>query len=74
MLQVIITLIFALIGLVVGYAIITMKMKASKEAAELTLLNAEQDAVNLRGKAEIERKPFVKQLKEKALLIKKSFL
>ena len=54
MLQVIITLIFALIGLVVGYAIITMKMKASKEAAELTLLNAEQDAVNLRGKAEIE--------------------
>ncbi|HEM6116814.1 TPA: ribonuclease Y [Streptococcus suis] len=54
MLQVIITLIFALIGLAVGYAIMTMKMKSSTEAAELTLLNAEQDAVNLRGKAEME--------------------
>ncbi|MXQ48840.1 ribonuclease Y [Streptococcus pneumoniae] len=54
MLQVIITLIFALIGLAVGYAIMTMKMKSSTEVAELTLLNAEQDAVNLRGKAEME--------------------
>lgn len=54
MLQAIITLIFALIGLAVGYAIMTMKMKSSTEAAELTLLNAEQDAVNLRGKAEME--------------------
>ncbi|MFU2164292.1 ribonuclease Y [Streptococcus pluranimalium] len=54
MLQVIITLVFALIGLAVGYAIITLKMKSLKEAAELTVLNAEQDAVNLRGKAEME--------------------
>ncbi len=29
-------------------------MKASKEAAELTLLNAEQEATNLRGQAERE--------------------
>ncbi|MCK6378949.1 Rnase Y domain-containing protein, partial [Streptococcus agalactiae] len=44
----------ALIGLIIGYVAISMKMKSSKEAAELTLLNAEQDAVDLRGKAEIE--------------------
>ena len=36
----------AIIGLVIGYVGISVKMKASKEAAELTLLNAEQEATN----------------------------
>ena len=39
----------AVIGLVIGYVGTALKMKASKEAAELTLLNAEQEATNLRG-------------------------
>ncbi|MBF0787868.1 MULTISPECIES: ribonuclease Y [unclassified Streptococcus] len=43
-----------LIGLVIGYLAISLKMKAAKEAAELTLLNAEQEASNIRGKAERE--------------------
>lgn len=47
-------LVFALIGLVVGYVLISAKMKSAKEAAELTLLNAEQDAVNTRSKAQLE--------------------
>ena len=46
----------AIIGLVIGYVGISVKMKASKEAAELTLLNAEQEATNLRGQAEREGK------------------
>lgn len=47
-------LVSALIGLVIGYLAISLKMKAAKEAAELTLLNAEQEASNIRGKAERE--------------------
>ncbi|EHJ56660.1 2',3'-cyclic-nucleotide 2'-phosphodiesterase [Streptococcus urinalis FB127-CNA-2] len=52
MVNVIILIVCALIGLIIGYALISMKLKSSKEAAELTLLNAEQDAVNMRGQAE----------------------
>ncbi|MEE0949976.1 MAG: DUF4375 domain-containing protein, partial [Streptococcus equinus] len=52
--NIIILIVFALIGLIVGYALISIRLKSAKEAAELTLLNAEQDAVNLRGKAELE--------------------
>ncbi|MCI7677258.1 MAG: ribonuclease Y [Streptococcus orisratti] len=54
MLNVILAIVFALIGLILGYALISIRLKSAKEAAELTLLNAEQDAVNLRGKAELE--------------------
>ncbi|SDB31512.1 ribonucrease Y [Streptococcus henryi] len=54
MLTVVLTIVFALIGLILGYALISIRLKSAKEAAELTLLNAEQDAVNLRGKAELE--------------------
>ena len=54
MANIIILVVFALIGLIVGYALISIRLKSAKEAAELTLLNAEQDAVNLRGKAELE--------------------
>ena len=52
--NIIILIVFALIGLIVGYVLISVRLKSAKEAAELTLLNAEQDAVNLRGKAELE--------------------
>ncbi|MFC3927675.1 ribonuclease Y [Streptococcus caprae] len=44
----------ALIGLVIGYVAVTLGLKSKKEAAELTLLNAEQDVVNTRGKAQAE--------------------
>lgn len=54
MLNIIILIVFALIGLIVGYGLISVKLKSTKETAELTLLNAEQDAVNLRGQAELE--------------------
>ena len=43
-----------IIGLVIGYVSISAKMKSSQEAAELMLLNAEQEATNLRGQAERE--------------------
>ncbi|MGY3780916.1 ribonuclease Y [Streptococcus gallolyticus] len=52
--NIIILIVFALIGLIVGYVLISVRLKSAKEAAELTLLNAEQDAVNLRGQAELE--------------------
>ena len=50
----IIGLVFALIGLVIGYVVVSAKMKSAKDTAELTLLNAEQEAVNARSKAEAE--------------------
>ena len=46
----IVIVVFAvIIGLVIGYVSISVKMKSSQEAAELMLLNAEQEATNLRG-------------------------
>ena len=48
----IILVVFALIGLVVGYLAISIKLSKAKEQAETTLLKAEQDAVNLRSQAE----------------------
>ncbi|MEX2784413.1 ribonuclease Y [Streptococcus sp. H49] len=54
MLNLILALVCALIGLIIGYALISIRLKSAKEAAELTLLNAEQDAVNMRGQAELE--------------------
>jgi ribonuclease Y len=54
MLNVVVLIVFALIGLIGGYASISIRLKSAKETAELTLLNAEQDAVNLRGQAESE--------------------
>ncbi|AXQ79233.1 ribonuclease Y [Streptococcus chenjunshii] len=54
MLNLILALVCALIGLIAGYALISVRLKSAKEAAELTLLNAEQDAVNMRSQAEVE--------------------
>ena len=47
-------------------------MKSSKEAAELTLLNAEQEATNLRGQAEREADLIVKEAKRKQVRLKRS--
>lgn len=52
MMTTIVTIVCALIGFVVGYVAIQAGMKSAKDNAELTLLNAEQEAVNLRGQAE----------------------
>lgn len=51
---VLLTIACALIGFVLGYVLINARLKSAKEAAELTLLNAEQEAVNQRGQAERE--------------------
>ena len=44
-----------IIGLVIGYVSITVRMKSAKEAAELTLLNAEQEATNYVDKLSAKR-------------------
>ena len=64
----------AIIGLVIGYVGIVVKMKASKEAAELTLLNAEQEATNLRGQAEREADLIVKEAMRETSSLKKEAL
>ena len=81
MLNMIILVVFALIGLVVGYLAISIKLSKAKEQAETTLLKAEQDAVNLRSQAEhdadhlrvtaerdskAQRKEFLLEAKEEA--------
>ncbi|MGT2935743.1 ribonuclease Y [Streptococcus castoreus] len=54
MVNIVLLIVSALIGLTLGYALISIRLKSAKEAAELTLLNAEQDAVDIRGKAELD--------------------
>lgn len=54
MIDIVLLIVCALIGLIIGYALLSLKLKSAKENADLTLLNAEQDAVNIRGKAEEE--------------------
>ena len=63
-----------IMGLGIGYVSISAKMKASKEAAELTLLNAEQEATNLRGQAEREADLMVKEAKHESKSLKKEAL
>lgn len=64
----------AIVGLGIGYVSISAKMKSSKEAAELTLLNAEQEASNLRGQAEREADLMVKEAKHESKSLKKEAL
>ena len=64
----------AVIGLVIGYVGTALKMKTSKEAAELTLLNAEQEATNLRGQAEREADLILKEAKHESSSLKKEAL
>ena len=63
-----------IIGLVIGYVSITVRMKSVKEAAELTLLNAEQEATNLRGQAEREADLLLKEVKRESKSLKKEAL
>ena len=67
-------IVFALIGLIVGYALISVRLKSAKEAAELTLLNAEQDAVNLRGQAELEAEQIRKTAERESKSYRKELL
>ncbi|TCD45627.1 ribonuclease Y [Streptococcus sp. X16XC17] len=71
---VIIGLVAALIGLVIGYIAISLKTKAAKETAELTLLNAEQEASNIRGKAEQEAESIIKTAERDRQSLKKEML
>ena len=71
----IIVLVFAaIIGLAVGYFGISAKLKADKEATELTLLNAEQEATNVRGQAEREADLIVQNAKRETGALKKELL
>ena len=72
--NIIILIVFALIGLIVGYALISVRLKSAKEAAELTLLNAEQDAVNLRGQAELEAEQIRKTAERESKSYRKELL
>ena len=63
-----------IIGLVIGYVSISARMKSAKEAAELTLLNAEQEATNLRGQAEREADLLLKEVKRESKSLKKEAL
>lgn len=47
--NIIIMMFFALIGIALGYVGISLVLKKAKESAELTLLNAQQDAISLRS-------------------------
>ena len=63
-----------IIGLVIGYVSISVKMKSSQEAAELMLLNAEQEATNLRGQAEREADLLLNEAKSESKSLKKEAL
>ena len=63
-----------MIGLVIGYVSISVKMKSSQEAAELMLLNAEQEATNLRGQAEREADLLLNEAKSESKSLKKEAL
>ncbi|MGT2756176.1 ribonuclease Y [Streptococcus ovuberis] len=69
--SVMIMLVFALLGLAIGGLLISLKMKASKEAAELALLNAEQEATNLRAQAERQAEELVQTAKRESNALKK---
>ncbi|MGT2846583.1 ribonuclease Y [Streptococcus massiliensis] len=68
------TIFAGIVGLGIGYVSISVKMKSSQEAAELTLLNAEQEATNLRGQAEREADLIVKEAKHESKSLKKEAL
>lgn len=63
-----------IVGLAVGYFAISAKMRADKEATELTLLNAEQEATTIRGQAEREADLIVKEAQRETHAMKKELL
>lgn len=70
----IIAVVCALIGLIIGYVVMTMRLKASQTAAEQTLLNAEQEAVNVRSKAELEAEHIRQSAERDSRAQKKEYL
>ncbi|KXT77471.1 ribonuclease Y [Streptococcus sp. DD13] len=69
-----IIIVSALIGLGIGYLAISLKMRSSQETAELTLLKAEQDASNMRGKAEEEADSILRNAERDRQTLKKELL
>lgn len=74
MVNIILLIVSALIGLILGYALISIRLKSAKEAAELTLLNAEQEAVDIRGKAEVDAEHIKKTAKRESKANRKELL
>lgn len=74
MFNIILLIVSALIGLILGYALISIRLKSAKEAAELTLLNAEQDAVDIRGKAEVDAEHIKKTAQRESKANRKELL
>ncbi|KGR72206.1 ribonuclease Y [Streptococcus phocae subsp. salmonis] len=72
--NIVLLIVCALIGLFLGYVLISLGLKSSKEAAELTLLNAEQDAVDIRGKAQIEAEHIKKTAQRESKANRKELL
>ncbi|TYK87497.1 DUF3552 domain-containing protein, partial [Streptococcus pyogenes] len=64
----------ALICLILGYALISSRLKSAKEAAELTLLNVEQEADEIRGKAEVAAELIKKTAKRESKANRKELL
>lgn len=71
---IVVALVSAIIGLVLGYFAISLKMKSAKETAELTLLNAEQEASNVRGRAEEQAEVILKTAERDCKTLKKELL
>lgn len=71
MTNILILIVFTLIGLAAGYFLISARMRSKEEAAELKLLNAEQEAVNLRGQAERQAEDLILAAKRETGAIKK---
>ncbi len=66
-----ILIVFALIGLAVGYFVISARMKSQEEATELKLLNAEQEVINLRGQAERQAGELIQAAERETNALKK---
>lgn len=71
---IVVALVSAIIGLVLGYFAISLKMKSVKETAELTLLNAEQEASSVRGRAEEQAEVILKTAERDCKTLKKELL
>ncbi|CRW02712.1 phosphohydrolase [Streptococcus equi subsp. equi] len=73
LINIITLLVCGLIGVILGYALISIRLKSAKEAAELTLLNAEQDAVDIRGKAKADAAHIKKTAQRESKASRKEF-
>lgn len=71
MANIIVLLVFALIGLAAGYLVVSIASKAKKEEAEVTLLNAEQEAVNRQSQAERQAEEIIRNAERETGALKK---